>query len=293
MYTYPNGKVYIGQTKTSLKTRHEKHLTQLNDGTYFHRALIKYGVENFKLEIIEQDIPLDILDEREIYWIKEKDSYYRSGKGYNLTKGGQWGTSSQKITGKQAEEIQEKIRNTSLTFLEIGQLYNVSLYCISDINRGKTFYDKNIQYPIRPAIEKSYLDIEIVDNIIDFLLTTNKTQEEIAELCDVKAYTVGEINRGTNSWCPETLEYPLRKPIQAFTYNNRLQKEQVIGIIKDLISTNTKLEDIASNYGVKKNTIGDISRGMTWKDITHQFVCPIRKNKKQNLKIFQTIYGIV
>lgn len=288
-----NGKVYIGQTTTSLETRHKKHLSQLNDNTYFHRAIKKYGIENFNLIILEQDIPLEILDEREIYWIKEKDAYYRSGKGYNLTKGGQWSNSTQKLTGKQVEEIQQLLATTTRNLADIGTQYQVSLSCISDINRGKTFHDSMLNYPIRPAVERSYLNMEIVDNILNLLLTTDKTQDEIAELCNVKAYTVGEINRGNNSWCPLDLVYPLRKPIQAYTYNNKIQQNDVVEIIKELIYTNTKIEDIASKYGLKKNTVGDISRGISWKDITQQFVCPIRKNKKENIPIYQSIYGIV
>ena len=77
-----NNKIYIGQTRTKLETRHYKHLTQLEDGTYFHRALKKYGEDNFDLEIIEDNIPLEKLDEREIYWIKYFDSYFTAGKGY-------------------------------------------------------------------------------------------------------------------------------------------------------------------------------------------------------------------
>ena len=30
-----------------------------------------------------------------------------------------------------------------------------------------------------------------------------------------------------------------------------------------------------------------------WKNITQQFKCPIRKNKLENQKIYQSIYGIV
>ena len=83
-----NKKVYIGQTKTTLENRHKKHLSQLSDNTYFHRALKKYGENNFKLELIEDNIPLSQLDNREKYWISYFDSFYTTGKGYNLTEGG-------------------------------------------------------------------------------------------------------------------------------------------------------------------------------------------------------------
>ena len=47
-------------------------------------AIEKYGVENFNFFLIEE-VENKLLDEREIFWIAEKDSYYH---GYNSTKGG-------------------------------------------------------------------------------------------------------------------------------------------------------------------------------------------------------------
>nr|UVX54560.1 MAG: GIY-YIG catalytic domain protein [Bacteriophage sp.] len=58
-----------------------------NDSTYFHRALAKYGVSNFDIQIIDKCEDERLLDGLEIYWI----SYYDStnpDKGYNLTSGG-------------------------------------------------------------------------------------------------------------------------------------------------------------------------------------------------------------
>lgn len=42
-----NGKVYIGQTKQTLEQKDYKHQTQLNDNTYFHRALKKIWKTKF------------------------------------------------------------------------------------------------------------------------------------------------------------------------------------------------------------------------------------------------------
>ena len=77
-----NGKVYIGQS-ADIGRRWRQHMTA-EDDTYFHKAIQKYGVENFKWEVIEQCKKKD-LDEREIYWIEYYDSF---NKGYNCTKGG-------------------------------------------------------------------------------------------------------------------------------------------------------------------------------------------------------------
>lgn len=50
-----------------------------------YRAIKKYGSENFYYEILEDNIPLDELDKREIYYIEQFKSFR---KGYNSTKGG-------------------------------------------------------------------------------------------------------------------------------------------------------------------------------------------------------------
>ena len=82
-----NNKSYIGQTTQTLEKRWKKHLSQLNDNTYFHRAIKKYGANNFLKEILEDNIFNEKLDEREIYWIAKEGTYIDNG-GYNLTVGG-------------------------------------------------------------------------------------------------------------------------------------------------------------------------------------------------------------
>ena len=288
-----NGMIYIGQTKQSLEQRDYKHQMQLNDNTYFHRALKKYGRNNFSLEIIEDHIPFKDLNEKEKYYIDYFESFYITGKGYNLTQGGQWGSKFQKITIRQSKEIKELIKNTSLTFYEIGKKYNVTEYCISDINRGKTFFDNDWNYPIRQTSLYSYIDEQKIKLILDMLCNTTMTQKEIAEIANVHTYTVGEINRGNNSWCPKNLSYPLRKPIQNSTYMNKLTQEEVKKICYELCFSDESVVNIGKKFGIAGSTIGDISRGLTWKSITHKFKCPIRRNKLENQKIYKSIYGIV
>ena len=294
IYKYTNkidGLNYIGQTSTTLKRRDEKHLNQLNDNTYFHRALKKYGRENFDLVILEDNIPLDKIDEREIFWIKQFESYYKTGKGYNMTKGGKWGNSSQKIIHD--EEIKDLILNTDLTFQEIADLFNVSLSCISDINTGRTFFDNSLVYPLRDTYKRPIITENTVNEIINLLTNTDLSYEQIAAQLNVKSYTVGNINRGNSTKCPSNLTYPIRKGIKENTYQNILTQEKVINIIYDLLFTNLTQIDIGKKYGVAKNTIGDISRGISWKEITNQFKCPIKRNKKENQTIYTSIYGIV
>ena len=288
-----NNKVYIGQTTQTIEQRTNKHLSQLDDNTYFHRALKKYGINNFDIEVIEQNIPLNELDNREIYWIKYYDSYHTSNKGYNLTKGGQWGNSSQLLCGSAEEEIKDLIKNSELTFKQIGDLFGVSLTCVSDINRGKTFYETDITYPIRNTAQRTKLNNELINQIINYLKNSKLSIVDIGLTLGISDFTVGEINRGKNSWCPKNIEYPIRKSVQKNTHQNKIDQNQVQEICYKLIFTSDSLEEIAKQYNLGKNTIGDISRGITWKEITNQFKLPIRKNKIENQQLYQKIYGIV
>ena len=83
-----NDKVYIGQTIQGYKNRFyaHKHESKSIDRPLY-RAFKKYGFDNFYIELLEDNIPYEKLDEREIYWIK----YYNSvnPNGYNLSSGGQ------------------------------------------------------------------------------------------------------------------------------------------------------------------------------------------------------------
>ena len=82
-----NGKVYIGQTVGSLNRRKIEHICVANNKCdyYFARALRKYGVDNFKWQVICICPNIDSLNEQEKYYITLYDSM-RSG--YNCTSGG-------------------------------------------------------------------------------------------------------------------------------------------------------------------------------------------------------------
>ena len=84
-----NDKVYIGQTIQQLKRRWNQHCcySKFSD-VHLYRAMRAYGIDKFSIEPIEENIPQDKLNEREIYYIQYYDSYIN---GYNSTKGGDCG----------------------------------------------------------------------------------------------------------------------------------------------------------------------------------------------------------
>lgn len=83
--------IYIGKTEISTQQRWKQHCTTANlpsHGDYnfpFHRAIRKYGKEDFILEIIDTADSSEELNEKEKYWINYYDSY---NNGYNASLGG-------------------------------------------------------------------------------------------------------------------------------------------------------------------------------------------------------------
>lgn len=77
-----NNKDYIGQT-IDIYHRWQQHKATYDDCT-IHRAIKKYGAENFTFSILEE-CDVKYLDEKEIFWIDYYDSYFN---GYNETSGG-------------------------------------------------------------------------------------------------------------------------------------------------------------------------------------------------------------
>lgn len=86
-YNTKSGKWYVGQTIEEEK-RFKSHIYDAinkKSNTHFHRALRKYGLENWVYCVLEDNILRENLNMREIDWIEYYDSFY---SGYNLTLGG-------------------------------------------------------------------------------------------------------------------------------------------------------------------------------------------------------------
>lgn len=139
-----NNKFYIGQS-VNIKNRWKQHRSS-NDNMPIHLAIRKYGVDNFKFEIIEE-CQQDELDEREIYWIGYYDGY-NNKNCYNATRGGEGAMHPVKLTDEQVIEI-IKLLQQGLTNTVIASYFDVSIKTISDINVGKSRAIEGMIYPIR------------------------------------------------------------------------------------------------------------------------------------------------
>lgn len=72
-------KIYIGAT-TNFKERKHDHLNKLRMGIHRNKELqsdfINNGEEKYGIAIIETDVPKDVLNEREFYWMRVYGNVY-------------------------------------------------------------------------------------------------------------------------------------------------------------------------------------------------------------------------
>ena len=86
-YCIPTCNWYVGQT-IDPERRFKQHINDAinkKDNNIFHRALRKYGLENWVYCVLEDNVLKENLNLKEIEWIEYYDSFYN---GYNLTTGG-------------------------------------------------------------------------------------------------------------------------------------------------------------------------------------------------------------
>lgn len=84
-----NNLSYIGLTTRTLSERKYEHLRHVdNENTYFHKALKKYGADNFRWEVVDNSADSkEELAELEKYYIIKFNTL--APNGYNITTGGE------------------------------------------------------------------------------------------------------------------------------------------------------------------------------------------------------------
>ena len=147
-----NNKCYIGRS-IDIEHRWKTHRTTANQKADVHynyplyKAFRKYGVQNFIFEILEIcDTPQ--LGVREQFYITK----YKSNNpryGYNQTAGGECDAANQKFFPKDIQDLIFKLRHTDERIIDIAKEYKVTEATIINFDKGKTYHNADITYPIR------------------------------------------------------------------------------------------------------------------------------------------------
>lgn len=97
---------YIGKTKNSLEERLRTHKQKHSNCKKLKEAFLKYGIDNFNIEILEDNIPFKELDLKETYYIQ----IYKSIEfGYNIKEG------NSKHKGRDFHIISDNIKENVIT----------------------------------------------------------------------------------------------------------------------------------------------------------------------------------
>lgn len=159
-----NGHKYIGKS-IDIQARWCEHKRESNlpeekweenkrhEQTRLHKAIRKYGSDNFSCEIIEECLEEE-LSAKEIYWISYYNTYLNK-EDYNMTPGGDGYTCGPgeeapgcKISQQECNIIKQCLKK-HMTACEIIKLVpSATPGIISSINYGKSWFDANEIYPI-------------------------------------------------------------------------------------------------------------------------------------------------
>ena len=294
MYIYQitnliNDKIYIGQTNNITK-RWSNHKCCNSPNMVIAKAIKKYGVENFKFEILYRNVPIEQIDELEQKLIVEKNC--RVPNGYNVALGGSEHTdihlygsdnSNAHLTQEEAQYILDN-RNQPIYLLysEFSDKISYESFC-------KVYHNQTYQNLTTTVSEYPYNR--------EFACQFTSGKLEYDDICNIRSrYAKGEYWRDVykdylwacdNEWSFWNIYYGNRYKLvmpEVFTEENRkkhssfrnqgaangrakLTEEDVLTIRK-LHKEGTSNSELYKAYPqVSKTTIRDIINGNTWKSL--------------------------
>lgn len=195
-----NNKIYIGKTEFSIDKRFKEHCSdafkERNEKRPLYSAMRKYGIEHFHIELIEET---DFPEEREKYWIEQKQSFK---KGYNATLGGDGKkyldydliiASYKEIKSVKDTAISLGISSDSVS--NILRINNISIITPSEVIQKK--YGKVVNmYDLQNTFLKTFPSVNaaakymVENNLTGCKMTTIK--QHITEVCIGKRKTAAK-----------------------------------------------------------------------------------------------------
>lgn len=210
-----NNKKYIGQSINPPEERFKNHKSNYKNpknseyNSEIHRAMRKYGYENFKYEVLANCIEdINLLNILEIYYISYFDC--QTPKGYNIEPGGR------NCERSQTDEQKEKLRwsHGLLTEDEVielrkayanhespTQIYNDKYQGVLHYNSFLNIWTGKRYSTVMPEVFKdkgrhTKLNEEIVHNIKQDRKQYNLSYQKLADKYNVSKATIAGIFQG-------------------------------------------------------------------------------------------------
>jgi group I intron endonuclease len=286
-----NDKKYIGKTK-NFKKRLQTHLYDMNDVDFvIYRAINKYGIEKFKILILEKCKDEHLSLEREKYYInlyQTNISKHTPCYGYNMTDGGE-GIIGYKRTITDNEKVHKKltandVKNIYAKFMrgtkvsELLKEYKVSKGTINRVLRGDTWKDLDLKKIKRKS--GAQLNENIVFEIYSTFINENITITNLAIKYNVERSTIHRILIG-KTWKNLNLDIELssklikerdfldksKRSSRDKNIHSKLSLDKVLEI-RELWKTNEYSKSLLSKlFNVSRRAIKLVVENKSWKNI--------------------------
>ena len=265
-----NSKVYIGQTSNIHQrwAQYKSAAKNIPNKQLITKAMKKYGIENFYVEILEDSI-IDF-NEREKYWINKYDSI--SPNGYNILIGGDGlgsGLDNPNSLIKTSEILNliiNDIKYSEESLKTIAERYNLNYGRIVEINSGKKYYIENEVYPLRGSNKYKQDKLEKIINSL--LYDLDKNLVDISKIYNIDLSYLHDINKGEAHY-RDYLKYPLRvgKMNKAKEVHPQIQEL--------LINSSLTQQEICKKFNVSEIVVSNINTGKVSFNVNYEY--PIRK----------------
>jgi len=260
IYCFENlvdGKKSVGQSINVLKRKRE-HLNGLASNKhwnkYFQNAYNKHGRNNFVFYVIEE-CPEEMLNEREIYWIKELHSHIMK-HGYNVSYGGDdcWNRGislSEEHKKKISESMPDMSGENNPNFGKHPSKETKKK--ISDALKGKPISEKTKQ-KISIAHKGKHHSGKTKQKISNALRGKTASEKAKQKMSENHADFSGENSS-----------------------SSKLTEKNVLEILDLFYNNNFTRKKITERYNVSYDTIWEITRGTTWKITYENFMLKQKK----------------
>ncbi len=288
--TSPSGRIYIGKTKNFTKrvSSYKSEVKKNKKEIIIHNSIRKYGWDAHTKETIEE-LPNDMLNEREIYWIAYFRTYwYDNPMGMNMTKGGDGNNGSWMHDTKRREKQAKRFTGAGNPFY--GKHHTEEFKAkkskeVSEYNKhnGVKIPDWGVEKG-REAVRKPILAYSSKGVFLKEYISASEASKDLK----VNRTCVNDVLRGKHTHASnfvfryKTDNYPLK--IDVGVIKNKNVKRPVVTVLSGKMWEHPSAQEASEYFCIPKTTINRAAMYNNGRPIRtgHQFYYKDSLNKNQN-----------
>lgn len=184
--TSPSGKIYVGQAQSMYKRFQDYRRPRATK--YLKRAILKYGLENMKVGILERNIPLDKLDEREQFYLDTLQPF--EDNGYNICR-------VASTTRGRKRPLEELVGISEYRKKMVGELNNFFGKNHTEETKQKIREDrlgkKQNKNSIQKRVEKIIKCVKQIDVITKEVVAEYESIQEAGDVTGIKSCSISKV----------------------------------------------------------------------------------------------------